>query len=586
MRSRVNRRFLVLLVLCAGILLALSGCGKEAAPDTPETTAPAELTEEVPVVTEARHYREEVYPADFSCMSLRGSRCSVSMEKRIYDESTLRDAYEALCADLAAFEAATGASPDPVEVFIVARTICGVEQLDGNRIFCPVNALNGKVYHNQLAQAAYGLDQFWQGVGIAHMVFEPAAADPAELREFYAHEEHTNILSLFPLYFMPDYVDAEDLAAAEQTAGCIVKALLAQGGMDGLRSVTASEAVNSWLEAMDIHAPVLPDGHENVECMAFRYSVEFGQEPYFMQADEELNHASFALNKTDWIDRADDYYKLICNYYAGRNMLLADAEALLPSNFAWIKTNADVPIYINLVNRSDGRMNEGEGTGVRFLLNDPGVENAVFQRTTHFLFCSGRIPATLYGGLICGLMTRFAARVESKYGTMNGTFFFRILTEPLDAWNEQDKITDAMREEQRLIIRCYTSKCPIPASPMDIDTEWLYRTFGIVRLLREADVEGSELIKGTYTTVAESHYYVWHYFAGDKSVDFNDFTYFEGMLFIDYLAEQFGLDAVAAGLEHFSVSEGFEEIYGLPYTQCYLDFYQWLTDHYGACVAD
>lgn len=517
-------------------------------------------------ITESRHYREENYAADFKTYRLALDHCTVEMESRIYDEAALRAAGEQIQLDLAAMAEATGTPAQNVEVYLVNQTLTGRAQVVGSRVFCTPEDMEDLSYRQVLTQASYGLSRPWQGVGLSRYVFE-AAPDTAELRAYYEDAAHTNVLSLFPMYFLPDFTDAETVQMAEQTAQSVTAYVLETDGIAAFCALdTTMDAVMPWALANQIEAPALPEGYEAVDGLAV---ASVSDHAVILQADGQMDHFRFVLEPKDWISTAEDFYTYLCRFYAGYHVLLEQMEEALPTAFTQVRQNAEQQITVNLLNTDAGKSHSGKWEV--FISGHGAIWHEVLHnilphhgadRDDHWL--SESIPGY------------FELPIVTQFGGYESAWNFRYLTDA----EMKEEMPEDDKEFQNCTLRCYTSRFALPENEDDIYYDWLYRSFAITTLLR------SELQPGNYYTPVmntQSVHALVGLEAGEKEIDGNGLTYPEALLMTDYLAESYGIDHVVSS---FLAHESCEEAYGKAYSELYEEFFAWVQERYGDLIAD
>lgn len=565
----MEQKLFVILLLFG--LLAFVGCTRQAepsgAPEQPQHTdsETAAQTQEKPEITQSRHRREDGYAADFTTYCLTFEDCTVQMEARYYEETALRDAARKVQLDLAAMAEKTGKQPRAVTVYLVNQTITGGTQIVDHRVFCTMDDVENRSCRWALAQAAYDLEQLWQAVGLNRYVF---AQDPDEaaLLAYYAGGAHDNLLSLFPMYFLPGFADGETMEMAGQTAQCVTAKILETGGMEEFCAPgSAAEAVRQWLDAAGMDAPALPAGADTVGRLTI---ASLSENSVILQADEEMNPFRFELEPTDWIETADEFYGYLCRFYEGYTVMLAQMEAALPTAFQQVRQNAEEQITVKIISNQQMSYAQGQTVNISWGTN-------IWHEVTHVLLPS-QVGYLTDRWLTEGLAEYFATPIETAYHwgenyvTMHQYFFGDMPEEYRETLNEDDW------KQRECIIRCYTARCPVPETGNDFDRGWLYRACAITTILRSELCPAEELSANAISVAEKSGFS-----ALGKEADGNGLSYPEALLMTDYLAEIYGIDDVVNSyLSH----EACEQAYGMAYPDLYEAFQVWVQDTYGALL--
>lgn len=565
-----KKKRLTLVCLLALILLLLCGCTAKDAEDIEEelvsNAAAQDEMQEVnvteTVITESRHRREEGYAADFKTYRLELDVCTVDMESRLYDETALRAAGEQITQALAAMEEKTGTPARNVEVYLVQQMLNGRAQAVGSHVFCAPEDLNDRSYRPALTQASYGLTRPWQAVGLSRYIFE-AAPDATELQKFYEDAAHENLLSLFPLYFLPDFVDLDTAQMAEQTAQSVTAYVLEKDGLDAFCELDATmDAVAPWALANQIEAPSLPEGCEAVDALAV---AAVSDHSVILQADRTMDRFRFVLEPKDWIATADDFYTYLCRFYAGYHMMLEQMEQALPTAFAQVSQNVEQQITVKFIDIDKTSVGGENQVSI-------GSDGAIWHEILHNMLPlqHGAKDADHWMGE--GLAEYFSLPVETQFGGHMQEIMYQYLTA---VWNEQ--MTAEEKEHFDCILRCYTARFAVPEQANEIDYAWLYRSFAITTLLRgDLQLGDYALLMNTRSLQARAGLG-----AGEKDADGNGLTYPEALLMVDYLAERYGIDHVVSS---YLAHQSCEEAYGKAYAALYQDFYAWVQESYGDLI--
>lgn len=536
-----------IIALLVGVVLILSAC------DVQATTA---------TVMEGRHQREPGYPAEFMTKFLVLCDYTVHMETRIYEESDLRSAAAHVLADLEALETFTGVAPYAVDVYIVSDTISGSAQVSGEHIFCTADEIEDGRYRASLTQAAYDLTEYWQGVGLSNLTF--CEDNTIESIKYYADPENTIMLSMFPIYFLPGISDHETLEAASNTARGVVEMLLECGGLDMLRSANGAKAGLNWAKSVGIDAE-LPEGYDKVSNMTIGPITSY----YItLSSQGALNNFRFELSDVEWLDTPDKIYSFLCSFYAGHTELVRVLQNELENTHAELREHGNSNIAIKFL---DSDMNSYNNMGVIYLSR----EIDIWHEVLHVLLPSTSQKDSWLGE---GIIEYFAAPIESEFGIKSeyyeGWYGYLTDNEGYRQAYEDGKVDYDNIAIRQFIVDSYTSRRELPKNIEDLDVGWLKRCLGAMITL-SGDMEYADEFGTLCSSIAE----VNGFKASTKLEDGNSLTYVEALLMTDYLATQFGIDAL---VRKYLSGATYIEIFGAEYSQLYNNFINWVEDEFCA----
>jgi len=551
MTSKYAKLCLLYLVLCA----FLTGC---AAPDQQsQTDNRIPQAVQSSKITEGRHYRTEQYAVDFHVSTLTTGFGAVHMKQDIFDENVLLDAALQIEEDFALIAEKVGDSLHPVELYLVEQTLSGQPQSGAGHVYCTLQDIDSGAYRQALVTEAYGLTMLWQSVGLSRYLFEEPT-DTATLLKGCT-ETDPCIFSLFPAYFIPAFCDADTLHLAQELSQSVSEAFLQSNTLEEyIHLETAEPAVQLWASIHQLELPALPDGYEEVSHLTV---TQTSAKTVTLCADRDRNRFRFELQPRDWIATAEEYYRFLCRFYDGYQMLLQRMEELLPTAFEQVQVNANNATMVRFI-ASDGQT-KANPLSSEISIGEP---DSIWHELCHILLPRGLALNKEDVWLSEGLANWFAAELETTYGMIRRDPMHRYLTDPMVFQN----VNPVTMEQQACIIACYEQFAPLPATSMDIDAGAFYRACGITTLLRQ-DLDNEDGLPMNGYSVDGSK--------RTKRVgkSGNILTYPEAMLAIDYLAEQYGMDMVVSG---FLAQEPFEKWYGITYLEFFKQFTGWVQDQY------
>lgn len=510
---------------------------------------------------EGRHYRTEQYAADFKVFTVTTGYGAVHIAQEIFDEKALHDVLLQIEDDLAAITEKTGDILQTIELYLVEQTISGQPQSGGGYVYCTMEDIGCGTYRQALVKETYGLPMLWQSVGLSRFVFGEPVDGASLIKE--CTENDPCIFSLFPAYFMPAFCDGDTIQLAQRLAQSVTEAFLRNNTLEEyIRLETAGLAVQLWASVHQVEIPALPKGHETVS----RLSVsDISANTITLSADGERNQFRFELQPRDWIATAEEYYRFLCRFYDGYEMLLQRMEELLPSTFELVEEHVNTAVMVRFI-ASSGQT-KANPLSSEISIGEP---DSIWHELCHILLPRGLALNKEDVWLSEGLANWFAAELESNYGMIRREPMYLYLTDPTVFQN----VNPVTVEQQDCIIACYEQFAPLPATSMDIDAGAFYRACGITTLLRQdLDNEDGLPMNGYSVDGSKRTKHI-----GKNG---NKLTYPETVLAIDYLAEAYGIDMVVSG---FLMQKHFDEWYGMTYLQFQKQFFGWVQDQYADFV--
>ena len=531
-----------------------------AAPAPPSEAELAALVDAAPI-TEGAHLREDDYLAYFKTHALSLGQFTLHMEDRIYEEARLRSCAKRLWADLAAAEAALGAKPERLEVYLVGEVLGGYALKVGAQVFCSVEELERGSCRDALLGAAYGLDAAWQRAGLAEYLF--GEADDEALRAYYADESRMLTASCSPVFLSPVISDEETVRAARNTARSLCAFVLEREGFAAFcETVDPGPLLPAWQERMGISVPLtLPEKSE----LAARMKLETNHNSLCLI---RLDNISFAFKDARWLKHPQWLYSWFCWYFSGMELTLDRIRAEAPSAAALAEERFKAPIWVSVEENPYGVSWAYDGEH-RILLTDPG---SAWHETVHILLEELRDAPPALQWETEAIAVHFSAPGTALY--MRTGYGFRDL---------EDYLSWVFEEEGEMAgddLRFYSKVAEIYESLRDPEEEGLAyeafeRAYGIGTLLLDDSLSRSEAFMLWTSTVAS----IRGEATGLKTKDGSALSYPEASVLFEYLAERFGMDEVTAAYLN---GKTLEEAFDLDYQSLYAD----AVAHYSALYAE
>ncbi|MBQ7060379.1 MAG: hypothetical protein IJM85_01210 [Clostridia bacterium] len=499
-------------------------------------------------ITDSSHEREAGYPAAFSTRMLSLGRLTVHMEARLFDEDLLLDCAGAIRDDLARLESVSGEAPGEVTVYIAGSTLDGAPTAVGSRVFCTLEDAESGACREALAEAAYGLEAVWQGVGLADYVFNREAAG-VDLNDYYSRAENALTASCSALHLSPVLADEGTLRAARATARSLTAFLLESGGFASFRAaVDPASVLGPWAERLGLSAP--PTLPENSAAAA---ALRLGTERNCLSV-LKLNALTVKVHEDSFVREPDALYLWLCDYLAGMDTVLALIREEAPSAAETAERRFSEPISITLENEADWSYTD-PSRGEVFI---SGPEDA-WHETLHLLLAAP--DEAVFAWQCEGVAEHFSYRADTIFAPEH------YVTDGMDAYLSFFEEVSG-REANEADMAFHTSVLALydalrdPELTDKDDQGAYFRAYGIASLLLDGVTERSQERVKYDASVA----YKRGVRCGAKSEDGNALSYPEAAVMFEYLAGKYGTDAVLAA---YLDGVRLEEAFGISYPQLY-----------------
>lgn len=515
--------------------------------DTIDLAAMRSELENAPI-TPSSHGRETGYMAAFQTQMLSFGPYRIHLESRVYEESLLRGGAEILWNDLAAIEAAVGALPESVTVYLVAETIAGAPADVGTHVFCTAADLESGAYREHLIGAGFGFASAWQRAGLTEYVF--GEADDAWLKEYYADGAHALTLSCSPLHLSPLLSDEETVKAARASARSIAAYLLERDGFSAFSEAESSAAVlPAWADSMGIPLPA----EWNADARIDRVRVD-PQWNYVCVITSDCYE--IYLKDDSFLKDTDGLYAWFCAFYAGMSLVTEQIREEAPSAFETAEQNLNkgVRIYFTdpnsytytMIVSNEIYLSRPENIWhemVHILIKQPnwrpelGWESEAiaehFSRRAQTLYAPTRYIADGWDGYL-----QFFAEVSMKEAAPDDLIFHQ------SVWNLYQAFRDPKLTDDDLSAYC--------------------RAYGISSLLLADRIVRTQARRMYDLSVASKR----GSSASEKGKDGNALSYPESLVLFEYLCAVYGTDEVVKA--HFTgvkLQDAFGKEYPMLFTE-------------------
>ena len=558
----------ILIGLLAALLVfgTLFGCRnpaqESALQPTPEPTAePVDPLSEVDAaeITESKHAREEGYKNPFRTRLIDTPLAAVHLEAGdSCSDEAVRALAKTVVSDISAIAAFTGETPRKVTVYVIGRMQRDRALLLGDHLICTVDDVESGAYREALIGACYDLPIPWIQIGLVENIF--GTPDESSLKDFYADEAHVLTASCAAVYFLSDVADEATIAAARETAASIVSFAIKTEGFDTLKAIkSTSEVLPAWSGKIGLDAaPALPEGNEQAAVMK-AYKDKTPSRVCILQFD----NLTVNVKKGGFAQTPDELYAFSCRYFYGADIVLRQIaeEASYLSEIA--EEHYRAPYVINL---NDDPTSNGISTSWCGEI-DLKRESAVWHELVHWLLWKPREES----------FTVWQQEAVAEY--FSNRALSLAMPQPYD--EALFFYSEEMTEEERLFqthwLDIYLAErgrdMGVPSDLMSAGTQ--RRAYAICTLLLGTDPGGDT----PCATLAGARGKT----ADEKETDPNALSYFEAPVFLEYLFDHYGEEAVLTGYWN---NVPLKDTCGKDYRELYQDFLAYLRETYGQYISD
>lgn len=523
---------LVCCLLAALLLLGLTACGQTTSSSEEVTVSTsAEISElTADSFADGSFTRDSGYGATFKTKYAQAGRLTIHVASTVFDEDTSPALAQTLAETYAALEQAAGTELPELDLYLVSVTDSGAPAVvDGNRVFCALEQAETGSAAIYLVQAAFGLDAYWQCYGLAQVLLGADETDGAALAAWYSDETHTQMLSLLPLYFLELFSDEETVQYAKETAVAITQYLVERDGLTAFLSDSAPDSCRAWLESIGVTVLDLSvlesDAAAELDAMVWSYA---SADVVTVASDQFL----IRIPQLDWLSTAEEIH----------DYLLYFLDAM--DGFAAV-VKEDAPTYY-------ASLSGGEIGQITIYLNNGGF-SSTYAKTTVMEAYVGRYEDIVHETIHCliapfnddqsawiaeGLTTYFEGPLRitgiDDPLTANQSIHAALLTDEIDLTDEDRALADA-------IVAYYQALTGETCSEAETFQDFFafFEAVGYATLLHPDLKNTTDYMKAFTSSVAE-HRGITEDDAG------NELTYHESMLFLEYLMDEYGLDAIIA----------------------------------------
>lgn len=533
------------------LLICLCSCGDPGADTAGSFPAAAGLS--ASDFSDTTRQRDENYAAVLKTKTVTLDTLTVHIAERIFDEETSPALAEKIAVDCAALRELDSAAAKPAEVYVLPLTATGAAAAAGNELFCTLEQVESGDYRPYLARTVFGHPVWWQCVGLSRMVFGAEIAEGFTAELAAKLEQDVYLLSLFPSYFLEEFAGEETRELAAQTAQALTEHILSECDLPAFLAEGDKAACRmDWLERIGVSAEL---GYLQSDAAAYVARLPFSESK---DVPLSLKDVRFTLNlrSTDWLTTAGDAYYFTLDFYQSLGALTSFLEANAPVYYASLQAGEIKRFSINIFDSgyssfgSSANADRGEAAVLAW-------KDALHEAVHCF------IPESSVTHEDDWLSEGLATWLSAPYISVDAG---RSQIDQFAGSLELSQLPEDVRELAEMIASVFRQITGRDISgiydmevPEDRPVYWLYQS--MIRAVLLLPDSGVSLPFATLPVADRRGF--------PNSYPGNRLSYGEAMLFVDYLAEEYGLDTVIAALmdgavyhELFPDKEAFGEVYG------------------------
>lgn len=488
---------------------------------------------DTPLFTEGEPHKSHLdYRQYFETMTATVGDCALFIAADAYDLDTAQTVYAQIASDEAALAALTALRPHAV--YVVQKPLAGMQRIDFV-IYCTAQQVLDGSYRPWLVEAALGL-QRWQAVGAAGYAFG-AVADAEALCAWYADDQHDDMLSLFPAYFVEDFAAPEELHMAEQTAIALFGYIAGQAGLEAALAAEPSAYVPGWLASLGIDR-AYEDAYTG---LLDGYTWSHNQ--FYPLIATSPRGDVFKLTPLEYDMTTPGRVRMaLCELERGVDALLAGVRQDAPDWYDRLAANYAAPITYEFNGDSPNSVTHRAERRV-----EVGAAFSLIHETVHIM-----TPC------VYDRISRYTDywKAEAIAEHLSLTYYPGLIRQADDWRYFQDEVLLALEDEKE---RAYYERlrdnyllhASWPDMPQQVNEKLYWRMASLTK--KELEMEGKS-ISDTYISVGSTTM---------DEVNGNELSYAESEWFASWLINRHGLSAFL----HYCMDEGvsFEAVFGMPY---------------------
>ena len=487
---------------------------------------PAEISAEH--FTDGNHTRDDEYAASFPTKFVALDGLNIHFAATIFDERDSPELAKQIAADYAALAKLGNSLTKSVAVYLVGETTTSNPVATTSGLFCTPESVQNGTYRPFLTSCTFDLAPWWQCVGLSKTVFEETAVSSDELAKrlnaYYDQHEKPYLLTLSPLYFIENFSDSETIDLAVQSAQSLAAYIMSQDNVKAfLTEGNNFEYRNEWLKELGITVDT-----ENISTTEAAYLSSLS----FITAKEIpfiIEEQNFQLNlqSVDWMPTADDVTYFLVDFCSDVNQLYNYLKENAPKHYEALQQPDFRQISVSVFDSDSDNTSFAKPDGSKAVVL---AHEGALHELTHCLIPAN--DASEKRWLCEGLTTYLSAPYLS----------YEIAPQYIDPFANETEIAKlkspyiecskkiAARYEQmtgQTISEIYTTEHPIFL---------IYQAIGYEAVLHPEtfrDIQFPIVTQSVDKRAGVSSGYIG-----------NQLSYLESMVFVQYLVEKHGLDAM------------------------------------------
>ncbi len=530
---------IVSFILSAALLTGLCACGRDTEKISQPQAAPA-LSITAADFADGEHKRSEEYMASFKTKGVELDGIKIYFANTVFDETASPAMAEEIASFYYTLKALKPNMASNVTMYIVNLTLDDGPMLIDNTLYFNSGDMGKGDYGTYLAGAAYGVWEHWKRVGLALIAQGDAAAagfSPGELQEYIYKNGSDSILSLHHCFFNDEFADEATIAMAEGCARSLAEFIIDEHGFKALCDDMGGEMRGLWLESLGLDYD--PGWLDEPEAMYLNTmpSFEGNDHPLVLWGDM----MQLYLKRVDWLSDANRVYDFLLSFSRQILSLYGYIYHEAPAHYEYLMRTGD----IGIVHFRDSDYPTGSLAGTargECIVTSSGD---ALHELSHLV-----VPCTepqkeelrwLSEGLATYLSAPFVPLEEDRIASSfvdaaEGNFGLELVDEDISFIEESDRIFE-------LLNGC----CMAEAGSLNEPVYRVYEALGAAAYLNP-DYNSAP---GATRSMAELY-------PLKGSYPGNELSYFESMIFVDYLVGKYGLDTLIAAVMD---SEAYYELF-------------------------
>ncbi|MCH5198270.1 MAG: hypothetical protein J1E34_05115 [Oscillospiraceae bacterium] len=504
------------------LLICLCACGNADS----GTQTPMELS--ASDFTDSARSRDENYSAALKTKSVLLNGISIHIAENLFDEEISPRLAQKIFEDHTALYDLGKEAAGNAEVYVLSRTVTDKIVAAGTELFCTLEDVESGEYLPYLTAVVFDSPSWWQCVGVSRIVLGCEVDDDlgVRLRAHLEQGEDDYILSLFPGYFLADFAGEDTRELVSQSAQALTEYILSKTDFSAFLS--EGDKVNyrtDWLDSIGLPADIdylWGDAAGYVGRLNFMESKDF---PLILTGETFTHY----LQETNWLVSADNAYQFMLDFYGGLAQLYTRLESDAPEFYSEMRQDENKHFHIKLYS-SDYSTSSRTASDATAVVLDWGD---ALHEAVHLL-----IPTSITGDVATWLNEGLAEYLSVPY---------------LSYWSDSRDYVS--RRVDSFATDVNVSRMTELQLQLKADVEEAFEKLNSRNISQVYEMEqtaylvyravGWALLQnpGKYASIPQFASVADH-IGFKSSYPGNRLSYGEAMVFVDYLAQQYGLDAI------------------------------------------